>query len=71
MKTYCGMEVEFHAFLTLAVDVGEWLASQSAVFTTGEKVPDTHWVGRWMVSRARLDTGWYKEKSLSACPAGI
>jgi hypothetical protein len=35
MWTYWGMEVELHAFLTMAVDGGEWLASSIGRFTSG------------------------------------
>jgi hypothetical protein len=38
MKAYWGVEVELHAFLTSALDGGEWLASRPSHFTP-EKVP--------------------------------
>jgi hypothetical protein len=38
MKTYWGVEVWMHAFLTLALDGGEWLASRSGRFTPGAAV---------------------------------
>jgi hypothetical protein len=33
MKTYWGVEVELHAFLTSALDGGEWSASRPAALT--------------------------------------
>jgi hypothetical protein len=39
MKTYVGMEVSIHAFLTL--DGSEWWASRPGVFTSGERAPPT------------------------------
>jgi hypothetical protein len=38
MKMYWGMEVWLHAFLTFALDGGEWSASRSGSFTP-EKTP--------------------------------
>jgi hypothetical protein len=42
MKMYGGVEVYIHVFLTSALDGGEWLASRSGRFTTGERTPVTH-----------------------------
>jgi hypothetical protein len=39
MKTYGGMEVQFHAVLTLVLDGGEWSASCPSPFTPGERGP--------------------------------
>jgi hypothetical protein len=39
MKTYGGVEVELHAFLTSALDVGKWVASRPGRFTPGETAP--------------------------------
>jgi hypothetical protein len=36
IKTYWGVEVKLHAFLTSALDGGEWSASQPGRFTPGE-----------------------------------
>jgi hypothetical protein len=38
-------------FLTLALLRGEFSASGSGRFASGEKVPSTHWIGGWVVSR--------------------
>jgi len=40
------MEVYIHAFLTLALDGGGWLASRPGHFT-----PGTHWIGGWVEPR--------------------
>jgi hypothetical protein len=50
MKTYGGVDVETHVFLTSALVGGEWSASQPGRFTTG-----THWIGGWVGTRACLD----------------
>jgi len=39
MKSARGVEVQFHAFLTLELDGGEWLASPPGRFTPGEIAP--------------------------------
>jgi hypothetical protein len=55
MKTYWGVEVEVHIFLTSALDGGQWSASRPGRFTLGERAPGTHWVGGWVGTRAVLD----------------
>jgi hypothetical protein len=40
MKTYGEVEVLLHAFLTSALDGGEWSASRPGRF-----IPITHWIG--------------------------
>jgi hypothetical protein len=42
-------------FLTSALDGGEWSASRPGSFTTGERSPDTHWIGGWVDPRDGLD----------------
>jgi len=42
VKTYGGMEVQLHAFLTSALDGGEWSASRAGYFTPMERVPGTN-----------------------------
>jgi hypothetical protein len=39
MKTYRGVEVWLHTFLTSAPDGGEWSASRPGLCTPGEKPP--------------------------------
>jgi len=55
MKTYWGVEVYFHAFLTWALGGGEWSGSHAGRFTIGERTPGIHCTGGWMGSRADLD----------------
>jgi len=38
MKTYGGVEVQLHAFLTAMLDGGEWSASRPRPFIPGETV---------------------------------
>jgi hypothetical protein len=42
MKAYWAVEVYLHAFLTSALDGGEWSASRPGCFTPG-RTPDIHW----------------------------
>jgi hypothetical protein len=55
MKAYWGMEVQLHAFLTSALDEGEWSASRPGRFTPRERALGTHWIGGWLGPRAVLD----------------
>jgi hypothetical protein len=55
MKTIGGVEVQLHAFLTSALDGGEWSASHPGCFTPGERAPGTHCIGGGVGSRAILD----------------
>jgi hypothetical protein len=50
-----GVEVYLHAFLTLALNGGEWSASLPSHFTPRERAPGTHWIGSWVDPRASLD----------------
>jgi hypothetical protein len=54
MKAY-GVDVYIHIFLTSALAGGEWSASRPGLFTPGERVPGTHWIGGWVDPRAGLD----------------
>jgi hypothetical protein len=49
------VEVQLHAFLTSALDGGEWSASCPGRFTPSETAPSTHWIGGWVGHRAVLD----------------
>jgi hypothetical protein len=42
--------------LTLALDGGEWSASQPGCFMPRERAPGTHWIGGCVGPRAVLDT---------------
>jgi hypothetical protein len=55
MKAYWGVEVQLHAFLTLALNGGEWSASRPGRFTPRERAPGTHWIGGWVGPKAGLD----------------
>jgi hypothetical protein len=55
MKTYWGVEVWLHAFLTSALDGGERSASRPDRFTPRERAAGTHWIGGWVGPRAFLD----------------
>jgi len=50
------VEVYLHAFLTSALDEGEYLALCPSCFTPGESASSTHWIGGWVGPRATLDT---------------
>jgi len=49
------VEVQFDAFLTSALDGGEWLTSRPGRFTPRERAFGTHWIGGWVGPRAVLD----------------
>jgi hypothetical protein len=53
---YWGVEVYIHAFLTSALDGGEWSASRPGSFTPRERAPGTHWIGGWVGPEVGLDT---------------
>jgi hypothetical protein len=55
MKTYGGVDVWIHIFLTSELDGAEWSASRLCRFTPGERAPDTHWIGGWVDASAGLD----------------
>jgi hypothetical protein len=54
MKTYGGVEVKLHAFLTSVLDGGEWSASRPGRFIPRERSPGSRWIGSWVDSRAVL-----------------
>jgi hypothetical protein len=55
MKTYGGVEVQLHTFLTSALVGGEWFVSRAGCFTPGERAPGTHWERGRVNPRAGLD----------------
>jgi hypothetical protein len=56
MKTYWGVELQLHAFLTSSLDGVEWSASRPGRFFPRERTPGTHWIGGYVGPRAGLDT---------------
>jgi hypothetical protein len=56
MKTYWGVELQLHAFLTSALGGGEWSDSRPGRFTPRERAPSSHWIGGWMGPRTVLGT---------------
>jgi hypothetical protein len=64
MKSYGGVEMQLHAFLTLVLDGGEWSASRPGRFTRRERASDTHWIGGWGGPR-RLSGRGGEEKKIS------
>jgi hypothetical protein len=50
MKTYGGVDVYIHIFLTSALVGGEWSASRPCRF-----IPGTHFIGGWVDPRVGLD----------------
>jgi len=44
MKVYWGLGIQIHAFLTFALDVGEWSASCPSHFTPRKRAPGVHWI---------------------------
>jgi len=49
------VEIELLAFLTLALDGGEWSTSCPDCFIPRETTPNTHWIEGWVVPRVGLD----------------
>jgi hypothetical protein len=52
MKTYVGVEVLLHTFLTFTLDGSQWSASQSGHFNLRGK---SHWRGGWVGHTADLN----------------
>jgi hypothetical protein len=54
MKTYGGIDVQIHVFLTSAV-AGEWSVSHPGRFIPVERIPGTHQIGGWVDPRTGLN----------------
>jgi hypothetical protein len=61
MKTYGGVDVQIHVFLSSSVIGGEWSASCFGRFTAEERAPGTSWIGVWVGPTTGLTT-WRGEK---------
>jgi len=66
LKTYGGVEVRFHAFLTLALDGGEQSASCPPPLYSEEGAFSAQWTGGWVDHRASMDVV-AKEKKKKPC----
>jgi hypothetical protein len=55
MKTYGGVDVYTHVFLTSALVGGEWSAARPGRFIPGERAPVTHRLRGWVGLTADLD----------------
>jgi len=57
------VEIYLHAFLTPALDEGEWSASLPGQFAPRVRIPGTHRTGGWMGPRVGLDAVARRKKS--------
>jgi hypothetical protein len=55
MKGYRGVELQCYAFLTSALNGGDWTASCTGRFSPGDRYNGNHWIGGWVVPRAGID----------------
>jgi hypothetical protein len=55
MKTYGGVDVYTHVFMTSVLVGGEWSGSLPGRFTPGERAHCTNWIGDWVDPRGCLD----------------
>jgi hypothetical protein len=55
MKTYGGVDVWIHIFLTSALVGGKWSDSRPCRFAPGERAPGTHWIRGWVGPKAHLE----------------
>jgi hypothetical protein len=56
MKTYAGVDAQFHVFLASVLVGGEWSASLLGRFGAEKRAPGTQWVGGWVSPRTGLDS---------------
>jgi len=61
------VKLEFHAFLTSALDGGEWSAFRRGHFTSRERALFTHWIWSWVGPIAWSHLVVKRKKSLE-CP---
>jgi len=55
MKTHVGVEVQFHAFITSALNVLSGQFQAPAVLLPGKQPPLPRWTGCWVGPRTGLD----------------
>jgi hypothetical protein len=55
MKTYGGVDVQIHIFLTSALLSGEWSASRPGSFTTEKRAPGIYCIGGWVDPRDDME----------------
>jgi hypothetical protein len=55
MKTYGGVDVYIHVFLTSVLVGGEWSASRPCRFTPKKRRPGTHWIEGWVGPQSRSE----------------
>jgi hypothetical protein len=67
MKTYEGVEVQLHTFLTLTLDGGEWLALRPSHFNPGEEAPGTHRIRGLVDPRPHLDAVCHVREGNHGC----
>jgi hypothetical protein len=58
------MEVYLHAFLTSALDGGEFSVSRPGRFTPEDIALDIYWIREWMGPQSRSGRGGEEEKPL-------
>jgi hypothetical protein len=66
------MRVQLHAFVTVALDGGEWSASRPGRFARRERASSTHWIGGWVGPSSGLDSklenaGYHIKRIFLAC----
>jgi len=67
MKTYWGVEVQLHAFLTSALYGCEWSDSRSGLFTPGARDTGTHLIRGSVNLRVSLDA--VEKRKIHHCPS--
>jgi hypothetical protein len=65
LNSYGGVEVWLHAFITLALDGKEWLASRRCRLTPGETAAHILWIGGWVDFEASMEA---MVKRKNTCP---
>jgi hypothetical protein len=69
MKTFEGVKLQLHVFLTSALDGGKWSVPPPGYFTSGERACGMHWIGDWRGLRAGLDA--MENRTISALAAKL